>query len=97
MNTFALMTERERLDSVLPTLWDLATSLDPEANFSELQLASIAYTTAVRACAKWDAEGMPFDAYLRMRLEANLEQAAKAGGFSHPAELYLDALTEAGA
>jgi len=99
MNTtfdFALMTERERLDTVLPFLWELASSLDPDAIFSELQLASIAYNTAVRACAKWSPDGIPFENYLHMRIVANIAQAMEAGGFIHPAEKILDIITEAG-
>ena len=93
-----LMTERERVDSVLPMLWGWATALDRDAEFSELQLASIAYQCATRCAARWDAErGTPFDAYVQHHLAVHLAKARSGGTLAHPAERMLDAITEADA
>ena len=93
---FELMTERERVDAVLPQLWDWVIALDPDTDFSELQLGSIAYNTATRCAAKWDGS-IPFFDFVRSRLRTNIMLARDNETFIHPAERMLNAVTEAGA
>lgn len=94
---YELLTERERIDAILPDLWEWALSLDPADEFSELQLASITYTTATRTAGKWDPEGAPFPSFMRWQLERNIAKARAGETFSHPVERMLDAILEAGA
>lgn len=98
MHDWALMTDRERVDSVLPDAWDWAIALDPKGDFSELQLASITYQTVIRSASKWDVNrGVPFDVFVRRSLATNLGNARQSDGYVHPAERMLGALNEAGA
>jgi len=92
---FELMTERERVEAVLPNLWCWVLPLDPEGEFSELQLGSIAFTTATRCSAKWDGS-IPFFDFVRSRLKTNITLARENGTFIHPAERTLNAVTEGG-
>ena len=93
---FELMTERERVEVVLPKLWDWVIALDPDTEFSELQLASIAYNTATRCSAKWDGS-IPFLDFVASRLKTNIWLARENETFNHPAEMMLNAVTEGGA
>lgn len=93
MTAHDLMTDRERLDAITPTLWALATSLDPDSDFTELQLAALTYQAANRAASRWRPDGLDWPDYAAMAVTFAIAKARDEGHWEHSAERMLDTLT----
>lgn len=87
-------SRNERLRRALPYAWLKARFTETATEFSELKLAGITHSVAVRCSTNWRPAGLSFRDYVEMTVERELHAADARGEASIYEERALEIMRE---